>query len=239
MKGPAQFDLEHYRRHYGGELSIQHAATPYDNARFISRGSRYWLAVQRLRGNVDPSDLVVEMGCGDARILFEITRQNGLQNVTGLDGAFDRPVAIGPVALKCHNLNEPWPFDDGSIRYIIAMMIFEHLFSPFHCFQEVKRTLSPNGTAFVNLPLVTSVKNRLRLLLGRLPETSVREDLWFERKEWDGGHLHYFSIASIKRLAATCGLRVDEVHGVGRFYRLKSMLPNLLASEVTFSLKHA
>ena len=66
------------------------------------------------------------------------------------------------------------------------MMVIEHLFDPFHAFREIERVLSPTGQGFINLPLVTSLKNRLRLLGGNLPVTSVSFDRWLVDKEWDG-----------------------------------------------------
>ena len=88
----------------------------------------------------------------------------------------------------------------------------------------------------MNLPLVTSLPNRLRLLMGRLPVTSVGFDRWFDDRNWDGNHLHYFSIESVRRLAGACGLRVVEMRGVGTMHQLKSMMPSLFAAELTFSL---
>lgn len=90
--------------------------------------------------------------------------------------------------------------------------------------------------AYVNLPLVTSLKNRLRLLAGFVPVTSISFDKWFDERGWDGNHLHYFSLAAIRRLAKACGLRVLDVRGVGSFHLLKSAWLSLSASEITFSL---
>ena len=53
------------------------------------------------------------------------------------------------------------------------MMVFEHLLDPWFSFAEVKRILSPTGRAFINLPIVTNIKNRFRILIGRMPSTSV------------------------------------------------------------------
>jgi SAM-dependent methyltransferase len=157
---------------------------------------------------------------------------------TGIDVVFKDPQTIAGVEFKNHNLNERWPFEDGSIDHLIAMMVFEHLFDPFHCFEEVRRTLAPGGVAYVNLPLVTSLRNRFRLLAGLLPVTSIGVDRWFDERGWDGNHLHYFSVDSIHRLAKACGLRIVDVRGVGSFHALKTALPTILASELTFSLRH-
>ena len=142
------------------------------------------------------------------------------------------------IDLLASNLNEDWPFPDGEVDYLIAMMVLEHLFDPFHSFREIKRVLSPSGEAYVNLPLVTGWRNRTRLLFGRLPVTSSPYHSWFETGDWDGGHLHYFSVGAIQGLAKTCGLRVAEMRGVGKLATLKTRWPRLLASEVTFLLRH-
>jgi hypothetical protein len=90
----------------------------------------------------------------------------------------------------------------------------------------------------VNLPLVTGLRNRIRLLVGGLSETSIRYERWFQMGEWDGNHLHYFSLRSIHDLAHCCGLRVMDIRGVGAFHALKTRLPSPLAGEVTFRMQH-
>ena len=60
---------------------------------------------------------------------------------------------------------------------------------------------------------------------------------WFDRREWDGNHLHYFTISEVRRLAALNGLRIASIEPVGRFTTLKRMWPSLLAHEITFVLE--
>lgn len=93
-------------------------------------------------------------------------------------------------------------------------MVFEHPFDPFHCFEELYRTLTYEGAVYVNVPLVTNVQNRMRLILGYLPETSVKYGRWFEDRVWDGNHIHYFSKDSLHKLAASCALSLPEALGV-------------------------
>ncbi len=88
-------------------------------------------------------------------------------------------------------------FADSSEDCLVAMTIFEHLFDLCFCFSEVKSFLSTNGRVFVNLPLMTSLKNRFRLLIGNLPETSNPYSKWRTKGHWDGFHLYYFSVLSI------------------------------------------
>ena len=100
------------------------------------------------------------------------------------------------------NFEDNLPIQKGSVEAIILMMVIEHLFNPFEAFKKIHFLLSKEGIAFINLPLVTNIKNRIRLLFGFLPETNVPYARWLKSKESDGGHLHHFSIKFIEDLCA-------------------------------------
>jgi SAM-dependent methyltransferase len=134
--------------------------------------------------------------------------------------------------LTAHDLNDDCPYPNEHFNVVIAMMIIEHLFDPFHSFSEISRLLTNGGQAFINLPLITSIKNRARLLFGRLPLTSAKN--WWDLEEWDGGHLHYFTVDSITNLGSKYGLILDAIYPVGPGYALKSMWPRFLCNEASF-----
>lgn len=205
----------------------------------MAPGGRYGLAAEGISRESKPGDTLVELGCGAGETLLVLSRKTSFGKVVGVDVAIRDPIEVNGIQMRNDNLNERWDFADGSIDHLIAMMVFEHLFDPFHCFQEVRRVLSPVGTAYINVPLVTSLPNRLRLLIGQLPETSVSYDRWFQDRVWDGNHIHYFSMDSLYRLAKACDLQIVTVQGVGRGWKIKSAFPSLLAGEVTFALKTA
>ena len=137
-----------------------------------------------------------------------------------------------PFKLNDYNLNEDLPYSENQFDIVIAMMVIEHLFDPFHSFKEIARITKKEGYIFVNLPLITSIKNRLRLLFGELPVISSKK--WWEHEEWDGGHLHYFTIDSIQRLGEKYRLRLIKTYPVGRLYGLKLLFPRLLCNEMSF-----
>jgi SAM-dependent methyltransferase len=130
------------------------------------------------------------------------------------------------------NLNDDLPFPDESFDVSIAMMVIEHLFDPFHSFKEIARTTKRGGYVFVNLPLLSSFKSRLAVLCGKLPVTSTSN--WWELKQWDGGHLHYFTIPAVRRLAADNGLRFTRFYVVGKHLALKRLAPSLFCHEGSF-----
>jgi len=233
-------EQQFYSKHYGDGLVLD---TPYDERvtweRFFAPGRRYHLVERMLKEYRGRQELLVEVGCGQADTLRYISDKHSFGRVVGIDLAIPASTIHAGVEFLPSNINVGLPFEDGSVDVLIAMMVIEHLFDPFFAFGEIKRTLSPSGLVFVNLPLVTSVRNRWRLLLGKLPTTSVGFHAWFRMKEWDGNHLHYFSIDAIKALAAATGLEARSFAGVGRYEALKSMFPGLLAGEITFVLRHA
>jgi SAM-dependent methyltransferase len=130
------------------------------------------------------------------------------------------------------DLNHDFPLDSATVDVVIAMMVIEHLFDPFHSFREMARICRSGGHVFVNLPIITSIRHRLALLFGKLPTTSTRD--WFELHEWDGGHLHYFTIESVKRLARLYGLEPRAIYPVGRFLQIKRIAPSFFCGEVSF-----
>ena len=73
--------------------------------------------------------------------------------------------------------------------------------------------------------------------MGQLPITSVSYGRWLTDKEWDGNHLHYFSVDSIRDLAMASGLEIVKISAVGRFTLIKKLFPKLLASELTFAVR--
>ena len=120
----------------------------------------------------------------------------------------------------------------GSVDCTIAMMIIEHLFDPFHSFRAVARITKRGGKAFINLPNIASIRCRLQLLTGQMPITSSYD--WYEKREWDGNHLHYFTMADTVRLADLNGLRLDAIHSVGRLQSLKKVRPQLFCHEISY-----
>jgi ubiquinone/menaquinone biosynthesis C-methylase UbiE len=134
-----------------------------------------------------------------------------------------------------HDLNYDLPFPDESFDVSIAMMVIEHLFNPFHSFREIARTTARGGHIFVNLPMLSSIKNRALLAAGRLPMTSSKN--WWQLEEWDGGHLHYFTIPTVKRLGEKYGLTIARLYPVGQGLRLKELWPAMFCHELSFHFR--
>jgi SAM-dependent methyltransferase len=78
-----------------------------------------------------------------------ITRQAALELV-------ETDVSFGPrTALICdaHEI----PFQDGSFDGVIAQAVLEHVVNPYHCADEIKRVLKPNGLVYAETPFMQQV----------------------------------------------------------------------------------
>jgi predicted SAM-dependent methyltransferase len=50
------------------------------------------------------------------------------------------------------DLDQPWPFEDGSAGFVLASHVFEHLAEPVHFMSEAWRVLEPGGVLQVCVP---------------------------------------------------------------------------------------
>ena len=231
-----------YKDHYAGGVDVGATSLEVFAREMFGPGKRYGLVAERLLRRDGAGGCLAEIGCGGGEALLILSESRHFERIIGVDIALVPPRGqhggTKVIEFLNGNLNEKWPFRDAEVDHLIAMMVIEHLFDPFHAFREIKRCLSSGGAAYINIPLVTGLRNRVRLLLGKIPETSISYERWFQLHEWDSNHLHYFSLRSTHDLARSCGLRLTDIRGVGVFHQLKTRLPSLLASEITFRLEH-
>ena len=206
----------------------------------FSYNARYHI-IEEMLDKSKEYNLLVEIGSGGGATLKYFSENFKFKKIIGYDIAFSETTLkknkYKNVQLLEGNFNHDIPQKDNSVDCLVMMMIIEHLFDPFHSFSQIHRILSKDGLAFINVPIVTSIKNRFRLLMGKLPETSVNYTRWFEDKEWDGNHLHYFSINSIKKICKKYNLEIIKVRPVGKMIFLKKLFPSLLANEISFCVK--
>ena len=123
------------------------------------------------------------------------------------------------------NLNvTPYPFASSCFDCIAALAVIEHLFDPVATIREINRLLRIGGKVIVALPNVVSFSNRVRSICGFPPVTYLDPG-------WDGGHLHYFTIPTTRKLLEQNGFLVKGVHVTGSGQWLRKLRPTILAGE--------
>lgn len=177
-------------------------------------------------------DSFLDIGCGN------------LSNMLALENLFERgcgvDIAVYPTweplgdrfATYQHNLDaSPLPFSDRMFDAVTILMVLEHIFDPFMAIEEIARVTKPEGYLAINVPNIAYIKHRLGLLAGQLPVTSS-VNRW-EMREWDGGHIHYFTLERLVWLLDKFGgYQVLQVQGSGKFGSLKRLWPGLLCSDL-------
>jgi SAM-dependent methyltransferase len=131
----------------------------------------------------------------------------------------------------------------GRFDAVIMVALVEHLVDPLGSLQRIRRLLRPGGFVYLDTPNVAKWTRRLKLLAGRFPSTSSREE---GLTDYDGqpvtlhdeGHLHYFTYRSLSRLLLErCGFIRLEMHpyavggrlGPGVAHALARIWPELFA----------
>jgi len=146
-----------------------------------------------LVGNVEDK-VVLDIGAGRRPISKGIKTKKTLR----LDGVKKYSPDI------CCDLSNGIPLDNNSIDMIIAGEIIEHMYNPYKFIQECSRILRKGGTIVLSVPNLCSLKNRFRVLLGRLPESCAEpsNDESYER------HIVDFNFCRLQKVFEKNGLNI-------------------------------
>ncbi|MBD1926564.1 class I SAM-dependent methyltransferase [Trichocoleus sp. FACHB-90] len=195
------------------------------------RKSRIQIAYEMLAPYAAFENLL-DVGCGNLSNL--ITLQNLFNKGFGLDIVTypSWELLKDKFSTNQHNIDSNClPFDNGMFDAITMLMVLEHLFDPFAVIEEIARVTKPKGYLVINVPNIAYIKHRLALLGGNLPVTSTT--MCWEMREWDGGHIHYFTLERLNWLLSKFGgYKILQVQGSGRLGLVKQLLPGLLCSDL-------
>jgi len=188
----------------------------------------------------------VELGCGDGTLSLELARVFhaevlGLELATAhVARARQRAASLTNVTFRELNLDTDLALlASASADVVIGVDVLEHVFDVFRFVENVARILRPGGIVALRVPNIAYVRHRVALLRGALPVTSSwfgpSGDLsaWREKWGWDGGHLHYFTLETLRDLLQGAGLQPLGFRDPGaRFEPLRRLAPAVLAGNL-------
>ena len=100
---------------------------------------------------------------------------------------------------------------------MIAAEVIEHLFFPKQLVINAKKYLKPNGSLILTTPYHGYIKNIILALSGKMDQHFTAL--------WDGGHIKFFSVATMTNLLQLEGYTDIKFQFAGRLpYLWKSML---------------
>jgi 2-polyprenyl-3-methyl-5-hydroxy-6-metoxy-1,4-benzoquinol methylase len=164
---------------------------------------------------------VLDVGCGNGYLASRIADLG--HYAYGIDTAQDG-ISLAQAAHPNVKFSVGSAYDDLHMNApasgwdaIIASEVVEHLFSPQRFLSAANAALKSNGTLVLTTPYNGYWKNlALALVDGWDRHLNVH---------WEGGHIKFFSTATLTKMLENNAFRVSEFKYVGRFpYIWKSMI---------------
>ena len=196
--------------------------------------------VARLISSESSSGSLLEVGCGAGQLSMALADR--FSRLVGIDLApvriklaqsilRERYPGLGDkLTFTSGDASTRLPFEDASFDVVLAVAVIEHVVDVFAFMDEIVRVCRPGGCVLITTPNICYVKNVAALLAGRVPLTGspTRDIAYWREHGWDGGHLHYFSKASLADLLISYGLQPESWTGDGRFAKWRRWQTNLV-----------
>jgi len=154
---------------------------------------------------------ILDVGCGNGYLASELVKRG--HTVVGID--FDeKALAIAkkhhPEIRVSHQKAEDRLrqfMEDADV--VIAIEVIEHIYSPQTFLANVLETLKPGGSVILTTPYHGYWKNLAVAALGKWDGIFT--------VHWEGGHIKFFSTASMKRMLEVAGFKSPRFRNAGRF----------------------
>ncbi|MEH2385319.1 MAG: class I SAM-dependent methyltransferase [Nostoc sp.] len=163
---------------------------------------------------------ILDIGCGNGS-LSKLIAQHGYE-VVGIEESGSGVKFASQTFPDCHFIqgtiyNLPYAEIGEKFDIVIAAEVIEHLFYPKELVRNAKECLKPNGRLIITTPYHGYLKNLILAVSGKM-------DKHFTTL-WDGGHIKFFSVATMTALLETENYTNIKFNFAGRFpYLWKSML---------------
>jgi 2-polyprenyl-6-hydroxyphenyl methylase/3-demethylubiquinone-9 3-methyltransferase len=192
-----------------------HDAAPTWANRYLWHHLRQLAQSIRARGASKAFDL----GCGNGATVGMLAEMGF--SVIGVDPSASG-IALAQAAHPSCRFEIGSAYDDLAARFgrfplVISLEVVEHLYDPKTFAHAVHDLLEAGGIAIISTPYHGYVKNVALALSGKL-------DAHFTAL-WDGGHIKFFSIATLRQLLSDAGFHDIRFIRVGRLpFLAKSMI---------------
>lgn len=168
---------------------------------------------------------IFEVGCGNGSLANRLSEYVAISGIDSSSSAID----VARNAFPHLNLNVGSAYDDLASQYgqfdvVLSLEVIEHLFDPRFFVQRVREMLNPGGTLIISTPYHGYWKNLAIALLGKF-------DAHYTAL-WDGGHIKFWSRATLSSLMKEVGFQETSFQRVGRLpIFAKSMIVTFKAPE--------
>ena len=166
-----------------------------------------------------PIGPIFELGCGNGTTAAMLAQRG--YKVSGVDPSTTGMAIAQQQHPECRL--EPGSSEEnlaarfGTFDTLLSLEVAEHVYSPRRYAEAIGELLEPGGIAIVSTPYHSYLKNLALAASGRMESHFTAL--------WEGGHIKFWSRASISQLFDEAGFDEIGFHRVGRFPVLaKSMI---------------
>lgn len=121
----------------------------------------------------------------------------------------------------CCDFSKEIPLEDDSVDIILAGEIIEDMLNPFNFIEECARVLRKGGQIIISTPNLNSIKNRIKVLFGSLPEYCAEplQEVNYER------HVVDFNLDRLNKILKKYKLRLTHKDSNGVISHGKLLWP--------------
>lgn len=175
--------------------------------------------------DIDQKANILDAGCGGGYVDCEIWNA-GYKNIYGFDAA-DSGIHIARTSYQemqdhfaVHDAYEPVlpeSFPYKSYDVVLSIEVIEHLYRPQSYLENIHSWLKPGGYLILTTPYHGYLKNLAIALLNKYDR--------HVNVSWEGGHIKFYSFASISSQLESAGIPLVQFVGSGRVpFLWKSMI---------------
>lgn len=182
-----------------------HGAQPTRAHRFL------WPALKRFIGSHDwPDRRAFDLGCGNGATC-QMIHSLGFE-VTGVDisasGIKQAQTAHPAIHVHVGSVYDDLAAIYGTFPLVINLEVIEHCYYPRALVKSFWDLIAPGGFGFLSTPYHGYLKNLALAITGRM-------DAHFYAL-WDGGHIKFFSMTTLRQLLHEAGFKDVRFIRVGR-----------------------
>ncbi|MBW4522133.1 MAG: class I SAM-dependent methyltransferase [Scytolyngbya sp. HA4215-MV1] len=163
---------------------------------------------------------ILDLGCGNGYLSNWLAQQG--HQVVGVESSASGVTFACENFPNCHFIQAsiydlPLPELGDQFDVVLSAEVIEHLLYPKELVRAAKKCLKPNGRLIITTPYHGYIKNLVLALLGKMDQHL--------NPLWDGGHIKFFSVATLQELLISEGYRDLKFSFSGRSpYLWKTML---------------
>jgi 2-polyprenyl-3-methyl-5-hydroxy-6-metoxy-1,4-benzoquinol methylase len=192
----------------------------YDNDQPACANAYLWPALKKVIETREwPERRAFDLGCGNGATCGMLSKLGFA--VTGIDisesGIAQAQAAFPQVRTYVANVYDDLAAVYGTFPLVVSLEVIEHCFDPGSFAKTFLRLISPGGVGFLSTPYHSYLKNLALAVSGRMEKHFSAL--------WEGGHVKFFSVATLGTLLRDAGANNIEFMRVGRIPVLaKSMI---------------